>query len=103
MHSIYTSFSYPHTIIIYCILYTYTLTSILYTCIGFCESRVLGYTRFLEYLPLKHPLHFYPVVSKTDKSNNSICYFIGFNIDSKQFIGKSDKSIYIDDCTSKFQ
>ena len=40
---------------------------------------------------------------KTDKSNNSICYFIGFNIDSKQFIGKSDKNIYIDDCTSKFQ
>ena len=84
---------YYYTPILY-IHYTYT---------GFCESRVLGYTRFLEYLPLKHPLHFYPVVSKTDKSNNSICYFIGFNIDSKQFIGKSDKSIYIDDCTSKFQ
>ena len=71
--------------------------------IGFCESRVLGFCRFLEYLPLKKPLHFYPIVSRTDKTANSICYFIGFDIDKKAFVGKSDKNIYIDECAYKFQ
>ena len=71
--------------------------------IGFAESRVLGFSRFLEFLPLRHPLHFYPVVSRTDKSPNSVCYFIGFDIDMKAFEGKSDKNIYIDECVHKFQ
>ena len=71
--------------------------------IGFCESRVLGFCRFLEYLPLKKPLHFYPIVSRTDRTANSICYFVGFDIDKKAFVGRSDKNIYVDECTHKFQ
>lgn len=69
--------------------------------IGFVESRILGFTRFFEHLPLHHPIHLYPIVSKTQKSANSICYFIGFDIDTKAAL-KYGGDIHIDDCAFKF-
>jgi poly(A) polymerase len=51
--------------------------------IGFVESRILSFAKQLEYLPLMHPIHLFPIVSKTQKSENSLCYFIGFDIDKK--------------------
>lgn len=54
---------------------------------GYCESRIRFILKYLAYLPIK-PLHFYPVKSKTTVSANSICYFIGFNIDTVKFRGE---------------
>jgi hypothetical protein len=73
--------------------------------IGYVESRLLGYCRFLEPLPLRHPLHFYPVMSRTDRSMHSVCYFIGFDVDAQAFVGvaPSDRHIYVDEATSRFQ
>jgi poly(A) polymerase len=69
--------------------------------IGFVESRILSFARYLEHLPLQHPIHQYALMSKTKKSDNSICYFIGFNIDQK-LAARVDKNIHIDDCANKF-
>ena len=71
--------------------------------IGFVESRIGRLTQNLEYLPLKHPIHFYPVPSKTQKSSNSICYFIGFEIDAKAVARSGDKNIHIDQAVFSFQ
>ncbi len=70
--------------------------------LGFTESRVLGFLRFLEYLPLRHPLHFFPAVSKTDKSPNSLCYFIGFDVDKVALEAGADRNIHVDECAYKF-
>jgi poly(A) polymerase len=73
--------------------------------LGYAESRVLHYCRALEYLPLRHPLHFFPIVSKTDKSPNALCYFIGFDVDMQAFAGRpsADRVISVDECTQRFQ
>lgn len=73
--------------------------------LGFVESRLRRFTLppFLQTLPIKVPIHLYPMVSKTNKSSNSICYFIGFNIDHKQLESRTDKSIRIDEIAYKFQ
>lgn len=51
--------------------------------IGFVESRLRRLTvhPFLQRLPLLTPIHLHPVVSHTEKSPHSVCYFIGFHID----------------------
>lgn len=68
---------------------------------GFVESRIGRLPQNLETLPLKHPIHFFPKPSKTQKSSNSICYFIGFDIDPK--LVRSDKTIHIDQAVYTFQ
>jgi len=68
---------------------------------GFVESRIGRITQQLETLPLKYPVHFYPVPSKTQKSAHSICYFIGFDIDPK--LVRADKNIHIDHAVYQFQ
>lgn len=70
--------------------------------IGFVESRIGRLPQFLESLPLKHPIHFYPVPSRTQQSPNSLCYFIGFEIDQK-LAARGDKNIHIDHCAYNFQ
>lgn len=66
--------------------------------IGFVESRIRHFTsiKYLGSLPLLKPIHLHPVVSKTQKSQNSVCYFIGLNIDPKC------KSLYLEDCVNRF-
>jgi poly(A) polymerase len=71
--------------------------------VGYAESRVLHFCRLLEHLPLRAPLHFYPIVSRTDKAPTALCYFIGFDIDTQAFTGRSDKTIRIDECAARFQ
>lgn len=73
--------------------------------IGFVESRIRRLIQypFLETLPLLHPIQLYPVVSKTKKSDYSICYFIGFNLDLDSLAQMPDKNIHIDDVVSRFQ
>lgn len=66
--------------------------------VGFVESRLrqLTSTRYLGSLPILMPIHLHPVVSKTQKSSNSICYFIGFNPHPKH------KALYLEDCINRF-
>ena len=52
-------------------------------------------------LPI-NPIHLYPVQFPTKKSDKSICYFIGFNIDHSR-IRNDDKNLYIDRCISDFR
>ena len=70
--------------------------------IGFVESRIRQFTttKFLGSLPLKLPIHLFPVVSKTTKSDNSVCYFIGFNIDTART--KLNKNLYLEDCINRY-
>jgi poly(A) polymerase len=72
--------------------------------IGYVESRIGRLPQALEGLPLKHPIHFYPCYTKTQKSSNSICYFVGFNIDHEhRMLAKGEKNIHIDLCVAEFQ
>lgn len=73
--------------------------------IGFVESRIRRFVLypFLERLPLKRPVQLFPVMSKTQKSPNSVCYFIGFDLDLETISKMQDKNIYIDDCAYRFQ
>ena len=68
---------------------------------GFVEMRITRLPQQLETLPLKHPIHLYPRSSKTQKSANSICYFIGFDVDPK--LVRADKNINIDQAVYLFQ
>jgi len=52
-------------------------------------------------LPILNPIHLFPVQSKTNKSDNSICYFIGFNVDRAIF--KADRPLNIELCASRFK
>jgi poly(A) polymerase len=70
---------------------------------GFVESRIRRFIPVLERLPLKKPIQLYPVLNKTQKSANSFCYFIGFNLDLERINLVMDKNIYIDDCVYRFQ
>jgi poly(A) polymerase len=70
--------------------------------IGFVESRLVRLPDYLQKLPLD-TLHLYPVRSKTSKSSNSCCYFIGFNIDHTRLKTKEDKVIPIDRAVSDFR
>lgn len=59
--------------------------------ISFVEARVLRFPQYLEVLPIKLPIHLFPVQSKTVRSANSICYFVGFNVSlesGKKFISE---------------
>ena len=67
---------------------------------GYVESRVRGFPQYLEGLPLQRPIHLYPVQSKTEKSANSVCYFIGFDVDKTRF--NPDKPLHVDSCTYNF-
>ena len=71
--------------------------------IGFVESRLRRFIPFLETLPLKMPIQLHPVMSKTQKSNFSVCYFIGFNLDMEAIAAMPDKNIRINDCVYRFQ
>lgn len=73
--------------------------------IGFVESRIRRLTQFpyLEKLPIRAPIHLHPVVSKTSKSTNSICYFIGFSLDLQAIRGSGDSNVHIDECVFHFQ
>lgn len=71
--------------------------------IGFVESRLRRFIPFLETLPLKMPIQLYPVMSKTQKSNFSVCYFIGFNLDMDAISAMTDKNIHINECVYRFQ
>jgi poly(A) polymerase Pap1 len=68
--------------------------------IGFVESRILSFAKLLEHLPLLPPIHLFPVVSKTQKSENSLCYFVGFEIDKKA-VNKRD-GVRVDVAAEKF-
>lgn len=72
--------------------------------IGFVESRIrhLSSPMYLGSLPIKRPIHLYPVVSRTIKSSKSVCYFFGFNVDDSK-LGRSHKELYLDDCISRFK
>ena len=63
--------------------------------ISYVEAKIRHMLRYISNLPIK-PIHFYPVVSRTSLSANSICYFIGFNIDKTRCRGNElriDKGI----------
>lgn len=73
---------------------------------GFVESRIrhLSSPKYLgntHQYPIKLPIHFYPVVSKTQKSANSICYFFGFNVDNAQ-LNRGRNELHLDECFSRF-
>jgi poly(A) polymerase len=72
---------------------------------GFVESRIRRFTQYpyLETLPIRHPIHLYPIVSKTTKSAFSICYFIGFDLDLQALAERDDKNVHIDNCAFHFQ
>jgi poly(A) polymerase len=72
---------------------------------GFVESRIRRFIQppFLQTLPLLAPIHLHPVVSKTAKSANSICYFVGFHIDYDLISKFGDNNIHIDECVARFQ
>ena len=61
---------------------------------GYCESDCQGFPQYLDALPLAKPIHLYPVQSKTQKSANSVCYFIGFDVDRERF--NPDKPLHVD-------
>lgn len=71
--------------------------------IGFVESRLRRLIPYLEPLPLKRPIQLYPVMSKTQKSSYSFCYFIGFNLDSEAISEMADKNIHINESVYRFQ
>lgn len=70
--------------------------------IGFVESRLrrLTVSPFLERLPLRTPIHLYPV-SHAD-SEHSVCYFIGFHIDYAQLEESGTKELFIDHVIAQF-
>lgn len=68
--------------------------------IGYCEARLRGFPQYLEALPLCKPIHLYPVQSKTEKSANSVSYFIGFNVDRERF--NPDKPLHVDKAAYNF-
>lgn len=71
--------------------------------IGFVESRLRRFVPYLESLPLKTPIQLYPVMSRTQKSEYAVCYFIGFNFDLAIINELADRNIHIDDCVYRFQ
>lgn len=73
--------------------------------IGFVESRIRRLIQYpyLETLPVSHPIQLFPIVSKTKKSDYSICYFIGFNLDLDLLRVMETKDVHIDECVARFQ
>jgi poly(A) polymerase len=72
--------------------------------IGFVEARIRRLPVILaQSFPLRAPVHLHPVVFKTQKSANSICYFIGFDVDVESFQAIGIPELNFDDTTSKFQ
>lgn len=69
--------------------------------IGFVESRLGRVPDYLQKLPLD-PIHLHPVRSKTSRSANSCCYFIGFNVD-KARMREDSKVIHIDRAMADFR
>jgi poly(A) polymerase len=72
--------------------------------IGFVEARIRRLPVILaQSFPLRAPVHLHPVVFKTQKSANSICYFIGFDVDVDSFQSIGIPELNFDDTTAKFQ
>ena len=67
---------------------------------GFVESRIRTFLNVLEPLALS-TLHLYPKGSKTQKSANSLCYFVGFEIDHARL--RSDKTIDFGAAVARFK
>jgi poly(A) polymerase len=72
---------------------------------GYVEARLRRIpTYYLGTLPyLKVPIHLHPVQSKTQKSDYSSCYFIGFNVNLEALQEAGKKEINIDDKIGLFQ
>jgi poly(A) polymerase len=72
--------------------------------LGFVESRIrrLMQYPYLETLPIKKPIHLFPVKSKTE-NGLSECYFVGFDLDLDQLRERQDKNIHIDTVAFHFQ
>lgn len=72
--------------------------------IGFVESRIRRITGYLAMLPLKMPVHLFPVQYKTAKSANSICYFVGFDVDVEALTENGGTNeINVDSYVGRFQ
>eukprot|EP01041_Mallomonas_annulata_P003025 gene3025-5929_t len=69
--------------------------------IGFVESRIRKLPELMSQLPIL-PIHLYPIQFPTKKSDLSICYFIGFNIDNSR-LRSDDKNLHIDRCVNDFR
>lgn len=72
--------------------------------IGFVEARIRRLPVMLaNFFPLKAPVHLHPVLFKTTKSANSICYFIGFDVNKEEFKRSGVTDLNFDDTVAKFQ
>lgn len=71
--------------------------------IAYVESRIRRFLPYLEDLPLQMPINLYPVLYPTAKSANSICYFIGFNIDYEAFEATGRKPLPINERVHDFK
>ena len=74
--------------------------------LGFVEARIRKLPEFLEgqrgqRLPIQHPIHLHPVKFPTQKSPNSLCYFIGFDMDAK-LVARTDKNVYLSERVDQF-
>jgi poly(A) polymerase len=69
--------------------------------IGFVESRIRTFLNVIEPLALAPPIHLYPKGSKTQKSDNSLCYFVGFDVDHSRL--RADKTIDFNAAVSRFK
>lgn len=69
--------------------------------VGFVESRIRSFTSMIEQQAIIHPIHLYPKGSKTQKSANSLCYFIGFNIDTQKL--RADKTLDLQSAIARFK
>ena len=68
---------------------------------AFVESRMRYLVTAMDSLPIQEPIHLFPVKSKNASSNNSICYFVGFNADKTRLRGDQG-DIYLDKAISIF-
>ena len=68
---------------------------------AFVESRMRYLVTAMDSLPIQEPIHLFPVKSKNAASNNSICYFVGFNADKTRLRG-DQSDIYLDKAISIF-
>lgn len=67
--------------------------------VGFVESRLRRLVTNLDPLPILRPVHLFPVKNKM--SGNNVCYFIGFNADTKRLRG--EKELLLDKAVNKFK
>ena len=60
---------------------------------------VKSFPQHMRALPITNPIHFFPQPSKTTKSANSLCYFIGFSVDKQRY----SKELCFDTCEARFK